>query len=423
MVFDPDRIQRYDQYEHVYRNRHERVWDRLEGDSEFPNVKINLPAAIIKNLANLVTSKTPVFKTRTAVSQNRLDKILEQSNFGCELSKFVLQGLLLGDSVLKVQAKQDQVVLKTLTPRIWVPEVPEDDADNPTGHILYFVRKPQSGPMLVLLEIHRPFFIENRIHILNGKDLGPQLSSEEAAQWVPEWLFIEPLIETQVDQPLIYTWNPDKLPGETFGTSILLDIWDEIFALDERTTQENRILTKHADPKLLIRQDMVNENPDGSITIKDLDVLKIPVGTTLREAVGYAEFDGKLEHVDRSISRLRESMLIQTGVAPLLVGAGGPQDRAETGLAVVSKLLPTLFRVDGIQKELEGPLINALMGAQKLSSVIGSSFTPSPVRIEEWGVKLPMDLQTIVATEIQQVQAEIKTPAEAREDIDRHKSS
>ncbi len=182
------------------------------------------------------------------------------------------------------------------------------------------------------------------------------------------------------------------------------------------------MLSKHAEPKLIIDENVIETDANGNIVISNLDVIIKPQGGD-KDVLGYVTWDGKLDAVDRQKKALQRSMLSSTGTSPLLLATDG-QDRAETGAAVVSKLLPTLFRVEGIQRELEKPLKDLIRRTMKLVAATSNrSLSISPVKIEDWGVKLPMDLQTIVQTEALQVQAGIKTPEEAKESIERKKES
>lgn len=414
---DTNRMAQYDKLQRVYRGQHTAVFDLDDIDQEqFPAVSVNIATSIVNGLSALITNKTPIFNFKTDRAKQRVDDILEASSFPTELLQFVVEGLVFGDAVFKVFATEaGQVKVRCLSPRLWFPVPDPDDADTIQEHILGFSRiVGNGGEKLFREERHTPGFIQNRVWKVSGSKLTTEVNLETAGQLVPEWAGLEPIIETGVDEPLVISWSYNKLCGELFGTSEFQSIWNLIEMLDRRTSQEDRVLTKHADPKLMLTEGMVERDENGNIIISDLDVILTREGTD-KDQIGYIEWDGKLESVDLQLKRIVEWMLHITQTSRLLMNADATQ--AQTGLAVMAQLLPSIIKARQIQKSLENPLRTTVRVAQKLSSQTGRNFTASPVNIE-WGVELPTDLQAMVQAETMAVSAGIKTAEEAREKLD-----
>lgn len=413
---DVPRLCHYERLEKVFRGNHEAVFN-LDGDSQFPNVIVNLPTGIINGLTGLVAGKSPRIKVETQIAQGRVDQILENSNFGPEVQQFVKQGLLYGDSVMRVvDDDRGGVKLRCVSPKFWHAVPDSDDPDTIIEHILGFEKKVGPERRLFREESHTAGFIVNRIWELKGKKLQRQLSLEDAGVLVPEWAGLEPLIETGVDETLVISWSYNKLCGEVYGTSELMSIWGLMAALDRRATQEDRVLAKHADPKLLLPAELIERDANGNpvVPVDKLDVIVTSPGQD-KDKMGYLTWDGKLDHVREAKKWLVEMALHNTQVSRLLLNADNTQ--AQTGVAVMGQLLPSIIKAEQLQKEIEGPLRTMLRVAQKRARVVGRNFAPSRVSIE-WGINLPVDIQSLVQANVMMVQAGLKTPQEAKETIE-----
>ena len=416
-TFDDGRIAKYEDYENVYRGKHARVFD-LDGEEQFPNVIVNIINGIIDGLSGLVASRSPTFELSTRVAQARVDEIVEASSFGTEILQFVTQGLLYGDSVFKIFTGADgQVKIRCVSPKRWYAIPDPDDADTIIQHDLFSIRKDESIK-LILIESHTAGFITNTAGVISdGKIIRPATPAE-VERIAPDWLLKAPVIETQVDEPLVVSWSHDKLCGELYGTSEMVPIWDLIRTLDQRATQEDRVLTKHADPKLILEEGTFERDADGNLLIHETDVIMVPQGSD-KDKLGYITWDGKLEAVDRQINRLVEQQLHITQVSRLLLNADKTQ--AQTGEAFKVQLFPSILKATTIQKSLEAPIRAAIRTAQKLANATsGRKFTPSPVKIK-WGVDLPSNIQSDVQAEVQAVEAGLKTSQEARRALDEKK--
>lgn len=413
---DTARFAKYTKFRDLYRGDHKKVFD-LDGDDQFPPVIDNMANGIIDGLTSIVTNKAPFFDLRTSIARTRVDEITEASSFPRELRQFVREGLIYGDSLFKVFVDRDgQVKVRCVSPFGWYAVPDPDDVDTITDHVLMTKRRVQ-GQSLVRLELHSAGLIRHEVWVVDSNgQFRQQISLEEAGVLVPEWFGLEPEIETGVDEPLIISWSYDKLCGELYGTSELAPIMDLQRELDQRSTQEARVLTKHADPKLVLQEGTFETDENGNTVIRDLDILMIPEGQE-KDKIGYMTWDAQLGPVQASIERLVEHQLHISQVSRLLLNADKTQ--AQTGLAVLAQLLPTLMKAEGIQRELEAPLRTTIRVAQKLSSASGRTFTPSPVKID-WGIKLPTDMQAVVQAQVMALQSGITTPEEARDALDKN---
>lgn len=412
---DETRLSHYEKYEKIYRGKHDRVFD-LDGDEQFPNVIVNIANGIIDGLAGLVASKSPTFTLGTSVAQNRVDAIIEASSYGSELLQFVTQGLLYGDSLFKVFVGSDgQVKIRCLSPKRWYAVPDPDDADTIVEHNLFSVRSDGSSMKLMLVESHTAGLITNTVFVINDGKVTREASPSEVARIAPEWTMLDPEIETGVDEPLIISWSHDKLCGDLYGTSELVPVWDLIRALDNRATQEDRVLSKHADPRIILEEGTFERDSDGNVVIRDLDVIMVPQGSD-KEKLGYITWDGKLEAVGNQIDRLIEQQLHISQVSRLLLNADKTQ--AQTGEAFKVQLFPSILKATHIQKSMEAPIRTSVRVAQKLASVSGSRrFNPSPVTIK-WGVDLPENIQSQTQAEVQKIESGIQTADEAKKKLE-----
>lgn len=415
---DTERIQRYCDYENLYRGRHEMVFN-LDGDKQFPNVKMNLVSPIILTMAQLTCSKTPTFSSKNKKTADYVNNRLAEDSFGTKSVQFVQQGFLYGDTVIKISSDAEgNPTLSVICPKIWYPEFDPDDVNSIIAHALGY-KRIVDGKGVFRAEIHEPGLILNKFFLIDsgGKVLS-QIPHNKISGYVPEWAMLPEIQETGVDEPLIVSWSRDKLCGEKYGSSLYKDIWDELYALDRRATQEDRVLSKHADPKLILDAGAIDRDERGNVILSDLDVILKPSGSDV-EMLGYVTWDGKLDAVSSQIDRLTKSIYTSTGISTVFLAGAETQSRAETGLAFIGQILPTIFKVEGTQKELEGPMKDIARKIVKLANANGKKVPMSNLNIDSWGIRLPMDVQSMVNSEVQLVAAGIKTPQEAKADLDK----
>jgi CRISPR/Cas system CMR subunit Cmr4 (Cas7 group RAMP superfamily) len=194
-----------------------------------------------------------------------------------------------------------------------------------------------------------------------------------------------------------------------------MPIMDLIRALDMRATQEDRVLTKHADPRIILEEGTFDRDVDGNVIIKDIDIIMVPQGSD-KEKIGYLTWNGELEAVDKQIQRLIEQQLHITQVSRLLLNADKTQ--AQTGEAFKVQLFPSILKAEHIQTEMLKPILTTMRVAQKLSGKSGGrSFSPASIRVD-WGVDLPENIQSKVQAEVQKVEAGIQTTEEAKKNLD-----
>ncbi len=415
---DEARLARYERLEKVYRGNHAEVWD-LDGTEQFPNVIVNMANGIIDGISALVASKSPTFELSTQVAQKIIDQTLEASSFGTELLQFVTEGLLYGDALFKVFLDLEGIPqVRCVSPKRWYAITDPDDVDTIIEHDLFSIRTDESLK-LMLVEAHTAGMITNTVWVIDNAQVIRLADPSEIARVAPDWLNKEPVVETGVNEPLVISWRHDRLCGEVYGTSELAPIWDLIRTLDQRATQEDRVLTKHADPRMILEEGTFERDANGNLIIEDIDVILVPQGSD-KNQLGYITWDGKLEAVGNQIQRLIEQQLHITQVSRLLLNADSTQ--AQTGEAFKVQLFPSILKATQIQKSLEKPLRAMVSVAQKLSfsSSTGRKFNPSPVVIK-WGVDLPENTQSETQAEVQKVEAGIQTIEEAGRKLDAKK--
>lgn len=178
----------------------------------------------------------------------------------------------------------------------------------------------------------------------------------------------EPMIQTGIDRMLILRFanrllrnepQPDLPPDD-------YDIIDELAAL---MSQLSRTLSKHADPKMRVPENLVDQ--DGTVDAAKLEAFTDPEGKA-----GYITWDAKIDAMLTVLDRVLSWLLITMEMSPALVGLkdGAQQDSHEKLLLEGTNATSRAQRTAKYWRPLLERLIDTIIELDAISDSFGYSY-------------------------------------------------
>jgi hypothetical protein len=218
-----------------------------------------------KALADLIYLNPPVFEFKDKGNAEWFKEWAEDIDFDRKGYEGVLSNSYLGDAVFKIIKKGEIVDIIQIDPAIWFPEF---DPNNPNGraksHTLKYSKKIDEKEYY-LFEKHESKKITYSSFVVEGEEYNP-ISWKTA--WKDELNSMtvdgrksgetELVFETKCSEPLIVHIPNFKLPDIYFGLSdYSMSIKSKVFAYNNNATRVEAVLSKFADPKLVVPNAMI----------------------------------------------------------------------------------------------------------------------------------------------------------------------
>lgn len=172
--------------------------------------------------------------------------------------------------------------------------------------------------------------VSNKQHMKMYVSLDPQVETDnkDTAYFIVEY--------TGIDEPLLVHW-PNYRMFDIFGVSDTGMIESLQNAINNRTTQLNDTLDKHADPSMYGPDAYLDAN--GNLEMSGGGSRYFPVVEGMSPP-GYLTWSGHLEEAHKEIMRLYASILENSEVSPALIG--NDQGGIESGRALMYKLIRSI---------------------------------------------------------------------------------
>lgn len=215
-----------------------------------------------------------------------------------------------------------------------------------------------SGQQMVLREVHTPGRVEYKLNTWNGKKLGVALNVQEAFPDLRD-------SDTGIDEiPVLHLGNAVR-GGEHFGSSELIRVERIILALENRLSQEDEVLEKHARPKLVVGPGVLGD--DSRASLKDFDVIEIDPDV-MEKAVKpeYLTWDMQVAGITHEIEKLEEYLFITTETSPASFGLERDGSQVESARALRFKSHRTVNKVHDLRESMAEMLDDFFRIAQKL---------------------------------------------------------
>lgn len=408
---DKARHKNYHENTLLYKGEYVRVWRDLEPiDKSFKPIIVNDAKLITGAIANLLFREPPAYlaENQDASSQAALDRIVKQTRFNALNKRQATWASVLGDLVYLVRWNDttERVSIDYVHPKHFYGVFNPLDTSELEAAILAYPIYHRDGiysdkVAYVYRQVHLPGLVRNELWEANDEALTRQVSLAD----VPQFAELPAEVETGIDELLVVHARNLECPGEPYGLSDYTSAQKSKFhAVSERYTQLNMVLAKHADPKLVFPQsvlDSLRDENSGQVVIhKDqLDMIGLQLG---EQAPSYLTWDGQLEAGFKAVKELRTAILEEGQISPALIGRTSDGiNGGETGRASIMKLLASLGFADSKQQLLEPALQKVLRVAQKLENsrfAKSDQYEVSEVQVV-WQDGLPADTREMVETE------------------------
>lgn len=306
-----------------------------------------------------------------AEAQLEIDRITKGANIP-QLLRQVTEALpAFGDAVLRVDVeekedpngdKMPQCAVRYIKPSNYFPELDPMDRTRVLSVTLAWVfplaSGTESGDMVVLREVHEPGSITYKLNSWDGSELGDELP---VASEFPDLKDRQ----TGIDEMPIIHMGYQTRAGEHWGQSELLRVERLMLALENRLSQEDEVLEKHARPKLIVGPGVLDA--DGRANLKDFDIIVVEPDI-LEKAVqpSYLTWDMQNTGIAHEIEKLEEYLFITTETSPASFGLERDGSQVESARALRFKAHRTVNKVDDVRDELDGDVQALYRICQKL---------------------------------------------------------
>lgn len=365
------RLERYERYQKLFEGKHHEVFGAelmnklAENFGETIYIVVNLPKVVSLVSADLLFGEPPEIRAIGA-DEEELQELLHRSQSTTLFYELALSASVKGDAFLKVYVDEEGVRLGLVNASFVFPEF-DLSGRMVSATISYFFQK--DGQRFLYKETHAPGLV--RFEVIDA--------SSGLRVPVSEFLNTEEEVETGLNEiPIIHIPN-FRSDADFYGISDYVDIESIVDEINNRFSQNARILDKHADPKLLLPEDLFNEltKRGGPIRKEEIQVIGLPDGATNKPS--YLTWDAQLSSSFEHIKMLLTMFMTVTEIAPDVIGLSEGGGKAESGRALRFRILRTLAKVRRKALYFDAGIKKALRVADALSRYafgkpIGESF-------------------------------------------------
>lgn len=279
---------------------------------------------------------------------------------------------IFGDAVVRVDVEEGetedgdaipQAVGKFVHPGNYHPEfAPTDPTKVVRVTLAWVFPRPESVqstmPFVVLKEIHEPGQIRYEAVTWDGNKEGTDPVSPTV---------IDPELEdgpTGIDEIPVIHFGNNVAGGTHFGRSEFKRIERIFLALENRMSQEDEILERHARPKLIVGPGVLD--PQARANLADFDVIEIDP-SILEKAVKpeYLTWDPQIEAIKHQLEKLEEYFFITTETSPASFGLERDGSQVESARALRFKAHRTINKIEDLRDPFECSVRDLFRIAQK----------------------------------------------------------
>lgn len=340
---------KYKEYERLYKNDlGNSLKDIIDVDASI-YIAVNLPKTIALITPDLlIGGEAPVITS--VKNQERINEIIEESNYATNLYKATLTSTVKGDAAIKLILKDGKIRSQVIQPEHFFPKF---DAFGEIVEADIAVEFKEANKSYLLKETHNINEIIREVYELNeNKEMGNKID-------IGSLSYTQRLATREANTigrlTVIHLPNFQGLDGH-FGESDFEGELELFKALNQRLSEIHFIISKHADPKIQVPKGLLDMAEDsyaltiGSSTFvhsevdhKDLKMIE----------VGLNQPDIKYIHVDlagltqafEELDRLIDLILMDTETSTALLTRQKDGSQAESGKALRFRLKNTLRKL------------------------------------------------------------------------------
>jgi hypothetical protein len=402
-VDDAHRLNKYAFYRKLLLGQHLEAFTNLCNHLSFEKrqalyIVINFLGVVSKTCADLMFGEMPNITLADSRANEDLKTLMQDNGLLAQCYVAALATSYRGDCIFKMRfgKKNDwdtesRAIVELVPCANFFPILDSIDCSAMNGAIIAW--KCQIGTQLYLRrEIHLPGTILQELYLMNGPTrIGQQVRLDTVAEFMhlPE--------KQSTSYPgLLVEYIPNwRLDDSFFGISDYIDLVTLQQALNDRVTKIDKILDKHASPKIILPPGIMKEDPEYPgryfVNKEDLEAMEVEpeqVGDLPR----YLTWDAKLDAAYAEIDRLYQGlMLVSEIAAPALSLNEKDGGQAESGRALRFRMIRTLGKISRKIRWFDTGLKNALYKLQFLNAQFGSATQAPVMPAIEWRDGLPND--------------------------------
>lgn len=394
---DRRRLEDYARYYQLFTARHREAFRDLSAYlpdelSRRIYITVNFPGFVVRKLADFLVGETPRFVVGNGAEgspeQQSLDALVQDTGFATTAYEVAVSSGFRGGSVLRVRTTDE--------PRLVIEEIPAGNyfAERRPGNERELLSQaiawvvPVGDRRYLRVEHHEPGRIIHQAFSL-GSD-GRVRDAVDLSVTDGDLAPPDPVEETGVPHPLVVYVPNFRLGGEFWGTSDLVDLFDLADAINNRLTQIDTILGRHAHPKLVGTAGLGMADEFGNVSARQ-DYIEVENPELAKTLPRYLTWEGQLQAATEELDRLINLFWVVSELSPAVLGLDSSGVKADSGKALRLLFLNTEHKVNRRKRYL-GPALQqvlhvaSLLGAQKMPGRYVA--LPQPPDIE-WADGLP----------------------------------
>lgn len=442
---DRERLARYARAELLFEGDHARAFEETGAKAKFGRkliyLTLNYAGLISKLAADLLVGETPVFRAPDGLAADSLKEIIgrpalkdgEEDPGDCgnalptTLYEAALSASFRGDALFRVRwgkrhpedEKEDAIIEELPASSYFVEHDPDNVRNILSECVAWVHRVPGRKKCYLRVEEHTSGRVRNFAFGLDERSgkVGTPVDLAEVYRGLDDdGTPVEPPeaeYATGVNRSLLVHVPNFRHGSRYWGLSDYYDLEPLFDALNNRVSKTDRILDKHANPKLVLPAGSTDGG--GVVRLSEMDLYEV---STAQEsaAVKYVTWDGKLEAAIRHADSLIDQIFRLAEVSPAAFGL----DKAgniESGRAMRMRFIRTQAKMARKRQYFDVGTRRVLWLAQKLRQVHGGG--PAPVAIEiHWMDGIPDDYNESVDVESVRIQAGLTSRESAIKRID-----
>lgn len=379
-------------------------------------VTVNLAGLIAKKSADFLFGENALYSAGTkddSKEQKKLDEWVTQNDIHITNYESALSNAYRGDSFYKVRWGQENggIVPKELDPFRVIIEAqnaeyvfPEAYPNDATKIMAYHIAVPIEVPntdgeeWLLNVESHYP----NKI-VYTQFRMNPM---EENINGVTSWRIYAQAGEareviTNVPFPLVVHVPNYSTDDSWEGIDDLSELKSLFSELNTRMSQISEILSKHADPAMIVPQGTLVEDENGQPAYR-VGVDKVFEVMTGEMEPKYLTWNGQLEFAFREVEKVLELILMKAEIPAVALGVGDAGTSGASGLAIKWRLNSLLAKINRKRQYYDKALrrifvIAQLLEADRMGTVDFKPFNPN-IKFKDGLPEDEMEKATIMQT-------------------------
>jgi hypothetical protein len=395
-----ERITRYRENKKLFKGEHFEILEKYNDvlpthQQRTIYVTTNLAGLIAKKSADFLFGENALYSAGTkddSAEQKKLDEWVQQNDIHITNYESALSNSYRGDSFYKVRWGQEHggMVPKELDPFRVIIEAqnaefvfPETYPNDSTRVMAYHIAVPgevlgtDGEEWLLNVESHFPNKIVYRTFRMNPV--------EETIDGVSSWRIYAEVGEprevvTNVPFPLVVHVPNFSTDDSWEGIDDLSELKGLFSELNTRLSQISEILSKHADPAMIVPQGTLVEDENGQ------PAYRVGVDKVFEVMQGelepkYLTWNGQLEFAFREVEKILELILMKAEIPAVALGVGDSGTSGSSGLAIKWRLNSLLAKINRKRQYYDKALkriftIAQLLEMDRRTKVEFEPFTP-----------------------------------------------